>query len=95
MRLTKVISDYNKNENYDALKLVEEMSELTKAIMNNFTKRDGSLVDQNVIEELGDVKQRLNVFIHTMKLQKQVDARIRYKEERIMKRIKEKSYNQV
>lgn len=69
------------NEQYNYLKLLEELAELQEVLLKKILKKGGPKEpsDQDVIEEIGDVEIRLTIFKEMWCCHSQVDERIKTK----------------
>tara|TARA_R110000772_G_scaffold54130_1_gene123520 strand:- start:43293 stop:43589 length:297 start_codon:yes stop_codon:yes gene_type:complete len=56
----EILSNTN-NSKYQLLKACEELSELTTALLQYVNKKGRKTTDQDVIDEIGDVKIRLKI----------------------------------
>lgn len=77
---------------FDVLKLVEELGELSSALMQTLTKPMKENPEKDVIEEMGDVIHRMNVVAGYYDVNKIIDRA----EEKLQKSIKNiKKYEKI
>lgn len=90
----KEVYDYminNNDSNYNTLKLIEELNELSTILTQSLSK---GASDEKIIEEIGDVKFRLKV-VENRYDKKLIQERIEYKLKKNLKYIKEKKYKNI
>lgn len=66
-------------QEFSILKLAEELAELQEVILKLLTKPKGALEGdrkEHLIEELGDVKLRINILSYKLNINKQVGDRV-------------------
>lgn len=80
------------NRNYNVLKALEEMAELSEKLLKSLTKSSElKPTKKEIIEEIGDVQIRLAVLSHQFGAE-EVNTRVNYKVGRMKKRIKSGKY---
>jgi hypothetical protein len=87
--LIKYLVD-NNDYTYNLLKTAEELQELALVLTQMALKED-KVKNQEVIDEIGDVKIRLKVLGHLFS-KKDVKKRIKYKIDKLKSHIKENKY---
>jgi hypothetical protein len=87
--LIKYLVD-NNDYTYNLLKTAEELQELALVLTQMALKED-KVKNQEVIDEIGDVKIRLKVLGHLFS-KKDVKKRIKYKTDKLKSYIKENKY---
>jgi hypothetical protein len=87
--LIKYLVD-NNDYTYNLLKTAEELQELALVLTQMALKED-KVKNQEVIDEIGDVKIRLKVLGHLFS-KKDVKKRIKYKIDKLKSYIKENKY---
>lgn len=82
---------------YNICKLIEELNELSTALTQKLTKtHDDAGINENIIEELGDVKYRMKIFIESEDVSKQaIKERVAKKLDKCLKHLKEGKYKNV
>lgn len=83
----------NNGFNYNMLKAIEELSELSAALTQMLTKNNEDTV-KNVIEEFGDVEFRLSV-LRSHFDEKLIDKRFQKKLNKSIKYLKTQKYDKV
>lgn len=93
MKLSEAIANYNKDKNFILLKLVEELNELSTALLQFNNKPDelNQGMIYNILDEVADVELRLQIFKETQLSENHeyIDKRIKSKKDKYKLRIKE------
>lgn len=87
----------NNTKEYNTLKFIEELNELSTELVKSLTKEDGEGLHNKIIEEVGDVMIRTDVFLRSLNKKdlKQVIKRIETKSEKLAEYAKTKRYKNV
>jgi len=87
-KLSKKLTEVNSSD-FNYLKLLEELSELTNALIEWKTKNTNL---SNIIEEIGDLKIRLTQFKFEHNIKKEVQERVVYKTKYLLDKSKNKLF---
>lgn len=89
-KIAKQIASYN-DEEYNFLKLAEELSELNEVVIKSVTKSKKSKPSKaKLVEECGDVLVRIFLLSEMLEFDEELQERIDYKIEQILANINEK-----